>query len=405
MAIALLKNSTITVRKESQYGVDPGTITKDNAIEVSGVPEFNDSYETIERDVIRNSFSTFAPIRGLESTSGSISVELHGSGSHGTPPESDALWESAMGYTLTGGTGTVQGVGTASAYATDYYLIEFSIGIGEAASFHKGAAVVIYTGTTIIGEGFINAIDTGTDTLSVIAKTDFSTSLENGQTVSEGVVYALKDDSGNVGALPSFVLDFWRGDITREKYLGNIVTSLELNMDAGQIVVPTFSWEGKTVEYSASDFATDVPTGTLAYDSVVASPLIARDVELVITDGTNVFTMPVSTLNLSLSNEITKLQAIDTSGIFQVVRIKRSITGTLNTFYEGKDFQDAFKNESLYELRGILGDKLGNKFAFSAPRLKFSEIPLSEDNGIFKYDASFSLEPVNGDDELIIQFL
>lgn len=406
MAIALLKNSTITVRKESTYGVAPGSIDKSNAIEVSGVPEFNDTFETIERDVIRNSFSTFAPIRGLESTSGSLSIELHGSGIHGQPPESDVLWECAMGYKLIGGTGTVQGVGTSSSYATSYFAIDVTVGAGEAANFHLGAAVVIYDGSNnIIGEGFINAIDTGTDTITVISKTDFSGSLSNGQTISEGIIYSLKDASGNVGDLPSFTLDFWRGDITREQYTGNIITSFELNMESGQIVTPTFSWEGKTVTYTASDFNTDVPTGTLQYDSVIANPLIARDVELIITNGTDVFTMPVSTLNITLTNEITKLQAIDTSGIFRVVRIKRSITGTLNTFYEGKDFQDAFKAEATYELRGILGDNLGNKFAFSAPRLKFSEIPLSEDNGIFKYDASFSLEPVNGDDELILQFL
>ncbi len=401
MAIALLKNSTITVRKESTYGVAPGTIDKSNAIEVSGVPEFTDSFDSIERDVIRNSFSTFAPIRGLESTSGSLSVELHGSGTHGTPPESGVLWEAAMGYTLPGASSDVVGGVTTSSYATSYFQLD--IPVTDETGFHIGAAVVVHDNTEVIGEGFVIATSSGV--VSIVSKKDFSASVQVGNFVSEGVIYSLTDASGNVGDLPSFTLDFWRGDITREQYVGNLVTGLELNMEAGQIVVPSFTWEGKTVTYTASDFKTDVPTGTLSYDSVVANPLIAREADLIITDGTNVFTMPVSSLNISLSNEITKLQAIDTAGIFQVVRTKRTITGTLNTFYEGKDFQDAFKAEATYELRAILGDKLGNKFALSAPRLKFSEIPLSEDGGIFKYDASFSLEPVNGDDELMLQFL
>ena len=402
MAIALLKNSTIALRKEVTYGVDPGTITKADVIEASGVPTFNETYATITRDVINKSFSTPADIRGLGTTSGDIAVELHGSGVAGTEPESNVLYEAAMGYKITGGTATASSA-TSAAYATDYFAI--TITVDDTSSFVVGRAVTAVDNSAFVGEGFVNEVTDGT-TLVIESKTDWSTSVTATTTISEGVVYSLLPSTGSVGDLPSFTADFWRGDITRENYLGNIVTGMTLDMSAGALTQPKFTFEGSEVNYTASDFDTDVPTGTLSYDSAIANPLIARSVDLIITDGTTVNTMPVASLKLDLANTVQKLESIDTAGIFQVIRTKRAVTGSLNTFYESVDFQTAFKNETHYELRGIIGDTLGNKFAISAPRLKFSAIPVKDNNGVFEYDATFALEATGaGDNELIIQFL
>jgi len=91
MAItALVKSSTLIVY--------PGEdTTKARNIEVSGAPTFADAFDTIERDVVRQSFSTYAPLRGLETTSGTITVELHGSGVATKPPESSLLYKAAFG--------------------------------------------------------------------------------------------------------------------------------------------------------------------------------------------------------------------------------------------------------------------------------------------------------------------
>lgn len=404
MATALLKNSATAIRKEVAYGTDPGSLTKANAIELSGTPEFNNTYDSIERDIVRKSFSSYAAIRGLQTTSGNFGFELHGSGTHGTSPETDVAWECAMGYKITGASEAVTGAGTSAPYATSLFKITVPVADGDEESFTVGRAVVIYRTTTIIGTGFVSSTD-NVGEVELITKTNFSASLKAGDIMSEGTVYSLTDAAGAVGELPSCTIDFWRGDITRENYTGNIVTGLDIDMTAGQIIVPKISWEGKTVAFTASNFNTDAATGTLEYDSNITSPLIARSVDLIITSGTTRFTFPVTTLSISVQNSIAKKESIDTEGVFEVTRIGRAVSGTLNTFYEGLDFQTAFKNENTYELRVIAGDNLGNMFTMSAPKLKFSEIPLSEDTGMFKYNASFTLEPINGDDELVVQFL
>lgn len=404
MSTALLKNSATALRKESVYGVDPGGLDKTKAIELSGTPEFNNNYDSVERDIVRKAFSSYAPVRGLQNTSGNFGVELHGSGTHGIAPETAVAWECAMGYQIAGGTALVTGAGSATAYAGSLFKIDVPVASGDELDFTVGRAIVVYRGTTVIGTGFVS--DTSTDrVVEVISKTDFSASLLAADIISEGIVYSFKDAAGAIGELPSFTIDFWRGDITRENYTGNLITSLDIDMTTGQIVVPKFSWEGKTVAFTSSDFATDAPTGTLSYDSEDSTPIIARSVDLMITSGGARTAFPVTTLSFSVQNTIAKKEAIDTEGIFEVTRTQRAVTGTLNTFYEGLDFQTAFQAENTYELMAIAGSELGNMFAISAPKLKFSEIPLSEDSGMFKYNASFTLEPISGDDELVLQFL
>ena len=137
-------------------------------------------------------------------------------------------------------------------------------------------------------------------------------------------------------------------------------------------------------------------------------------------EGPIYFQECITNVQLTLTNEVFKKECIASTGIGEVLRTSRSVTGSLNTFYTGSDFQKAFKNDTKYNLRAVFnysdyldadtGEKHfrtipGNIVAISIPLLKFSEVGIEEDTGIFKYANSFSCEPDRGDDEFLIAFM
>ena len=102
-----------------------------------------------------------------------------------------------------------------------------------------------------------------------------------------------------------------------------------------------------------------------------------------------------------------------------MVRTSRAVTGSLSTFYEDKGFQDAFLADTQYSLRAVFNYATsldasgkvfnttgGNIIAVSAPQMKFSEVNVGEESGLFKYDTSFACEPTgSGDNEFVLAFL
>lgn len=410
MNFALQKNSVLTVAKETTYGTAPTMTDKGLAVELSGDVDLQNNYDSIERDIVRKSFSTYAPIRGIQNTSGSMSFELHGSGTLNTAPETDVLWECAFGYKLAGATGGA--IATADAvvdYETDAAptatteLFKITVTLTDASTFTVGRTVMIYLDSTVRGLGYVSDI-TG-NVMTLISKTNFFSSIVAGDAVTEGLVYSLRASDGTVDELPSFSSNFYRGNITKESYVGNIVTSMKFNFQTGQIIIPEVSFEGKTVAYTATTFEDDVTGGTLAYDSNTTSPLVARSVDMIAhrNDINESWYMPVSSLSADLTNEINKLQAVTEEGVFQIMRIKRNVSGQLETYYLNKEFQQAYLDEATYQVGVIAGDNIGNIFAFRMPKMKISSLSMSTDNGLYKYSANFSAEPISGDDEFFVQ--
>ncbi len=442
MGNALVKSSNFTVEIEASdaYGVDPNssdTSIDNYLVELAGVPDFSDSFDTIERNIIRQAFSSYAPIRGTENTSGSVVVEAHGSSVYNTPLESAALYKGAFGYligpdatpdvvdaalsTTVGTSGDV--TGTQSTIFTNPQMYTYAIDVASSADFQVGYPVRVYSsdGSSLILAGFIDEIPDATHITILSANTgDGSNQITftSGDVVDCGYMFTLRDKSLNqVVNLPSLTMKYWRGNITRECYTGNIITQFSLDLSTGQLIQPTFNWEGKTVAYTTAAYS---GSGT-TFDSNAANPLVVKLTDIFMKDeDDHAFESCISNLNLSLTNEVFKKQCIATSGIGEVVRTARNVTGSLNTFYEDSSFQTNFKSEKTYSLMAMVGyttdvdasnnrvqssADLGNILAIYIPKLKFSEVSVSEDTGIFKYDSNFSCEPVSGDDEIIFAYL
>jgi len=505
MAItALVKSSTLVVKPKAGM---KGTEDIKNAlkVEVSGPPTFSDSYDTIERDVVRQAFSTYAPLRGLETTSGTVTLELHGSGTINQAPESTLLWKSALG-SLSGPAGTkssawmqvdkelyaevyeapiddavrlqyVEGTDT-KFYDPDLYVLKVKVNhtldmtTAKQLGFEVGFPVRIHNNKTddtfkVKYIGFIVAMeDNATDsnsTLYILSELSYDTAegapdfepIEGSSTggkdvVDCGFLYLLhnqyqKDANNNwsypqVLATPEINFDYYRGNIVREEWMKALATELSIDFSTGQVCLPAINWEGSEVSYADGGYHpsnySDTSTDPIysEFDSINTTPLVVQLADIFIQDFDSIehydwdvpanndakvfFQECISNIQITLTNEVFKKQCIASTGIGEVIRTSRSVTGSLNTFYTGKDFQDAFKNNKKYWLRAIFNfsssleqgkkkftDNCGNIVAIGIPKLAFSEVSIEEDTGIFKYANSFSAEPINGDDEFLIAFL
>ena len=449
MAEALVKSSTFLCYREATFGVAPDLEDLvDHAIEVSGIPTFGDTYEQIERDVTRKAFSSYAPIRGIESTSASFPVELHGSGANATAPEGLELYRSAFGYCIgpVGETITDATLGTTVAATPAYtksdsgtyedpQMYEHKFDVTSSTGFQVGypCRVTDSTGATLRLVGFILSITT--NTITVLSSEPVLAGVIATDLFDCGYLFTLrKKDLEQVAELPSLTNQYYRGDIARETYVGNIVTQLDIDFATGQLVLPSFTMEGTSVSYDGnsgavgkfiSDLAAADPSeaGTsVTYDSENADPIVCTLTDVFmesLEDTPAVFEECISNLQFSLTNEIYKKQCIQTTGIGKIIRTARNVTGSLNTFYASESFGDDFKSNVSYNLRALFNYTTsmsagvrqqvttpGNVIAVAIPKLNMTEVSISEDTGIFKYDNTFSAEPTgSGDNELMIAIL
>jgi len=453
MAItALVKSSTLVIYPE-------GETTKARNVEVSGAPTFSDSFDTIERDVVRQAFSTYAPLRGLETTSGTITVELHGSGQDSAPPESALLYKAAFGslvgpqssndwipvddvLTATINTITAPIPITWSDGTNDHpfdpplyaHTVEITntLDFPAVLGFKKHMPVRIMEAGVLKLVGFITQAGDSDFLITVISEngTDIS-SIVNG-VIDVGWLFMLKHKDGSqVLTLQEFAADYFRGDITKENWQKNLSTEFSIDFQTGQVVLPSFNFEGGGVGYGDTDSG-DAPfdPGDYAnintdFDSSRTSPLVVQLADIYLEakepeePQDRFFQECISGIQITLTNEVFKKECMASIGVGEVVRTSRACTGSLNTFYTSKDFQQAFKDDSLYICRmtfnyathlesngnKAFSDESGNIVCVSIPQLKFSEVSIEEDTGIFKYANSFACEPVEGDDELYLAFM
>jgi len=446
MTTALLKASSLVAMPTN----DSGEVDEANPrrLEVSGAPDFSDSFDTIERNVVRKSFSTYAPLRGLESTSATITLELHGSGLYNQAPESALLYKSVFGELVapTSGASWEQVGSTFATNATSVSTASTTkVGTTSPAIYRQ---VVVLDSVTGLKVGYpLRFSDSSTHAIKTIGFIDkidgFNVSIltQNPVTISTsddidcGYLFLLKKlNDEQVLKTPEVNIDYYRGNITREGWTGFSATSFEIDFSTGQVCLPSFSFEGAEVGYSDESDGGDyeyapgnyTTAPNLTFDSERTSPLVVQLTDIFMQEkpaagstSDSFFQECISNIQFSITNEVYKKQCIATLGVGEVLRTSRAVTGSLNTFYTSKAFSQAFRENTKYRLMGLFnyakgllanGDKdfnteAGNIVAVSAPQLQFSDVSVSEDSGIFKYDSSFSCEPIEGDDELLLAFL
>lgn len=321
--------------------------------------------EMKERNVIRNTFSAQPDVIGAEmDVTGSIPIELHGSGTAGTAPESDVLWECAFG------TKTVVG-------ATS---VTYGLSKSELPSFH--------------GKFW------------------------------QGGIFR-RDFPGN--KVSKLTLEFSTGELIKPKFefMGQkTIAATDSRWVAltpyalGAIVVPTvpngYFYKVTTPGTSAATEPTWPTTGTVvdatvtfttqaaSFDPAGAYPLVASNMTFTI-GGVS---YPVSKCSIELENVLYKDTAVTTSGISRIIRTGRKVTGSFELLFEDLTVENAFRNMTEGVLNLVAGSTGGNILTVNCPKIRHVEAPVSTDNGLYKYSVKFKCfqSASTGDDEITAMF-
>ena len=384
------RGSQLSIALENSYAVDPGSGYKQ--IEIIDCNPKRDR-ERLEREIIRNTFDKPAAKPGNESATFDISVELHGSGTNGTAPETDTLWLCAAGRKRVIAA-SLSITGTNSPTFT-----ELSVASGGTAFAVNDLVLVV------AGDG--SAAEVGRVTIVTSTKITLSASLTAtpvGKLVKGGVQYQLKlATDSTLQALPSFFSQFLRGGKILEKINGGKVNQLAMEFTSGQIVKPTFSVEAKYFSSITAGTLTGAPTDTLI------PPHIARYMKVNLGAAG---CYGASAVAFNLANELYRQLSVCTAGTQNLIRTGRGVTGSLSLLYDEDyvTFETAWDNETLAELMmvssaGNAALVQGNIFAACIPQIKYLDIPKTEDSGIYKLDIAWEAQYVNGEDTLFLAFL
>lgn len=364
----------------SDYAADP-TIAAADVIEFVSPFGLEPDRAEIERNVIRDTFDDLASVQGDESVAGDITVELKGSGTPGTPAETDPLYHCAVGE---------RRVSTASATVSGSTTGLVELDTADGVNHRVGEAIMLDPtagGTGAYEVTFVTAIVS--DQLAVSPA--LSVAPPTGRAIAAGVHYTVSKNE-----LKSFWCNFWRGDVTLEVYKGCKVNSLTMEFRTGQPVNPRFSVKAKE---TAAPTSAAYGLGTPTYDSTDVH--IAR--YMVVKVGGVLY--PVSDISFTLTNDLYEQKAVTTAGLQKLLRTRRQVTGSFSMVYENKDIETAFRNGTTAELiivssKGDAALTPGNTFAIRMPKIRYTKAGKTVDSGIFKWDIPFKAVLTLGEDSI-----
>jgi hypothetical protein len=384
MAEALKRKSSLAIKAESAYGTDP-TIASTNVIEFVDFT-LESTRGEITRDVIRNTLDELEPVLGDEEAAGNIQIELHGSGTPGTAPESSPLWKAAFGV-------ETSSPGTSVTVANDSDVTTIDLDTGDGADHAVGQAILIDPlDGTAYEVVFITDITGDTLTVSPDLSVDHATAI----TIGAGTHY-----STSTAGLDSLWAEYWRGDLVRETYKGLKVENLTCDFAIGAATNPTFAMQGQAAEDPVTEaYGLGAPT----YDS--GNVHVGRYMVIKV-GGTS---YPLEALSFTLNNSLYRRKALTTAGTSNIIQTARMVTGSFTLAYENKDVEQAFRDGTTAELMLVssTGDPTlvsGNTFACWMPKIKYTEVPKGETEGIYQYNVAFKAILTSGEDTIYASFV
>lgn len=448
----LVKSSVVSVKKEGTFGVDP-TADATNVIRVADI-EVDDEYEKESWDEIANTKDSKADLWGNEKTPGSIKLNMRASGTAGTAPEGDPLYECAFGekHAYTGSTVAASSdtdtinvdAGDGSNFAVNDIIAcivptatTFTTGSGSTTTSivltattglavgdivqvpnSDGTALIEATEVTVVASGSITvspALTAAPDASMTVKKagieftrvtaitTDaltvapaLSAAPDTYSQIRSGVTYKC-----TLSDLPSFFLDFWRGNVVHETYGGNKESEFSLDIQSGKIIQPSFTFEGIIGTKTLAAYGLGTPT----FNSEIPIVAVSQNIKL---GGS---TVRCDKFAIKVANEIYDDQDISTSGIVAKIHTGRTVSGSFSSLYRSLDFFTAFKNHT--SVAGVIalgeGGSLmkGKAVAIILPKMRYEETPLKATDKLYQYDVTYKAEnsEVGQEDSICMAFL
>ncbi|CTQ45770.1 phage tail tube protein [Roseibium aggregatum] len=197
----------------------------------------------------------------------------------------------------------------------------------------------------------------------------------------------------------SFSIEKQFGDVGQFfLYQGMLVSSMELNFNAEEVLAGTFTFLGKNGANATSTYGDGSPTpaSTTPVMNAVNHVASLREsgVEL---SSSNSF---IRTFSISLDNGLRGQKAIGDAGNVGVGLGRVNLTGSLELYFKDGALYTKFINETEISLDLTVTDRLGNSYIFTLPRVKLTNPQISaggpDEDVIATFEYQALRDPVTG---------
>lgn len=356
----LNKGRSVAVVEEVSYGAATPVFANSDYIDYT-TADISSDIEQLERNVIRDSLLKLESVLGQETSSGSIAVEL--SGVNTGAVNGQLLYKNGIGRQVASTVATTVATATSATEFTVTSAAGLAVGQVLKVTLGTGAeyvTVATLVGTTVTVTPVLTATPVATD--AVQGMLTFTLPKPSDSVASLAVRENLKPTSGSN-------IDY--------DYLGVMVSETSFDFPVAGISTASFSIGG-------AGFTSDATGTTPTLPCTLNVPVVGKNAVLTV-GGTSFVAQDVS---LSVSTEITDINAITSNGISNKIGVGKAVSGSLRVEYTGVDNFDAFKAGTKAALKLLLRDGGASSpimFGVFAPSIKFTSVSRTEDGGVL-YD-------------------
>ena len=356
------KSAIWLTAKEASYGAGAVFNPLTDMVEFIN-PSIDANIESINREVIKNSLVSAAPILGKETSSGTLTVEA--TALNAGELNGDVLYEAAMGI-------KIPAVPIdATATATD----ATTLAVADGTLYQVGQAVTVgFSGATVDEVVIIRAISTNTLTVSTITGAFGSVNEVTGE-----LSYRLAAPSDATVSLA--VQEFLQGtnNITYT-YDGVVVDSMTVNLPVANIITTDFSVGG--AGFAVADGVAAITPNCFELDPFIGKNFVFKYGGVSYDAGD---------VTINLTNDVYDTEAITTAGITnKTITAKSTVGGSFTLDYDGIALFNAYKAGTGGELIAESPTQNGGRMGVYAPNVILSGVKKSIDSATYKDNIDFA---------------
>lgn len=378
-----LRITSLLMKLEQAYGIDPNPTANLNAVLLSGQPTFTPmEIRGVDRDLIRPYFGNFEQLIGSITGVINFSVEAAGSGTAGVPPAyGPALRASGMSETILAA--AVTGVATGGTIDT----VQLAVGSSAIDNFYNGLPIEITDGTGQGSTGFIADYVGATRTAKIIGKDWVLSDNTSEYSIGPGVVYTPISENHESITIYVFIKDVLHKFVGAR---GNAVFELAAN------AIPKWNFAFQGVAAPVTDSLVPNPN----FDAW-KKPLLANKNHTPLVSFLGAFDIGLESISMDLGNEIQFMDFINVTESFEQTDRRAQTNISLEAVNVATaDLWGAVRSGTSGNFAVSHGLAAGNKVTICSNSVVLNNPNYGEKTSVRTFTAEMRHLPVDGNDEL-----
>jgi len=363
------KSAQWSITKEDSYGDKKAPTLPADLVEVIN-PSLTQTTDMIDREVLTNSMVKAKPLRGKETSSGSLEIELSTVASGVL--NGDLLYQSAFGHKIAPVAATS---GSASTSGSES-VITFDIA-SDADNYEVGQAIKA-TGGATAEYAVVRSISAGT---SITVSPAISTS----QTSFGGLLsYTIaRPDADQISlAIQEYIEGSSRVEYTTG---GLVVTDMTITFPIANVAKASFNLAGAGFSVK-EDGVNGATVANRAPACLSFTPYVSKNMTFKYA-GQN---YDIENLEVKVASDIYDTEALTTDGLTNKTATGKSeVGGTFGLEYLGTTLFSKFKSGTTGELFGTISNANSTALVY-APKVVLTESTKTPDNGVYKETVKYA---------------